>query len=154
MYLLQDREKLIAYAAGFFDGEGSISTTIKKKIRTETGKMRVISQFRIAVSQTDPRPLSILKQLWSGRIRPIKRDDKLYYKPKFTWRISGNRVVLALTEMLPYLIVKREQAELALELRKLMGHVGIKISSEIFDRRLELSNEIVKLKHKRFENAS
>lgn len=95
-----DRQTRVIYAAGFFDGEGSISIVI--------GRGNQIGSLFISVGQIDERPLHLLKNLWGGS---INLDNKRVSR----WRLNHQKARDALAEMLPYLIVKREQAEVAIE---------------------------------------
>lgn len=95
-----DRQARVIYAAGFFDGEGSITIII--------GRGSQIGSLFISVGQIDERPLLLLQELWGGS---INLDNKRVSR----WRINHQKASDALAEMLPHLIVKREQAKIAIE---------------------------------------
>lgn len=104
-----NREQQVIWAAGFVDGEGSIFLT---KFRRKDKPV----QYRLClgVGQVDVRPLLRLKELWGGTIvfsasRGKGRADS------YMWQLWGARAVTACTELLPYLMVKNAQAQLAVE---------------------------------------
>lgn len=94
-----------AWAAGFFDGEGSTMARAKKK-----GARPFI---RLAVSQTDERILvRFMSAVGEGKVRgpyihPTRKCSPLYY-----WICGHSAAERVLDGMWPYLgIAKREQAE-------------------------------------------
>jgi len=102
-----------AYYAGFFDGEGSISIVRRKP----HGHI-----LHVDVGQVDRRPLDALKTRFGGTVQRQARHSygqrDLWY-----WKVSARSALPFLEAVLPHLIVKREQAELALafQRRRLQG---------------------------------
>ncbi len=104
---LPERDK--AYLAGIIDGEGCI--TINRR-RAKPGHVPVYA-LQVCISNT-----SRALQKWLDERFP----DKTYWRishqnPKwrdcYHWTLSGNRQVMVfLREIAPYLVIKREQAEL------------------------------------------
>jgi len=93
----------LAWAAGFFDGEGHVSCPNPQK-----GRML------LSVGQTDTRPLERLQQLFGvGAIYgPFTKDRR---KPYWQWSIQNfEEVQYVIAAMWPWLTVKKEQATLAL----------------------------------------
>lgn len=97
----------IEYIAGFIDGEGSIA--IGKNFVRASGKR--IYSLRISVHQVDRRPLDHLVDRYGGSLRL-----SLSHKPNpiWEWVVTGTTAALVISEILPYLISKGEQAELGL----------------------------------------
>lgn len=97
----------LAYAAGFFDGEGCIH-------------MRPNGQIHIDMTQYDTRPLQYIQEA-TGSILRFRKNGKEYRLK------TSNRelVVKFLKLVLPYLVLKREQAQLAIEFieSKLRGRI-------------------------------
>jgi hypothetical protein len=89
-----------AWAAGFIDGEGCISVAHAYKD---------VYQVRVQVSQKFDGPLLVLKALYGGFIH--QRSDN----SQFQWQCNGSNGAKFLVQILPYLILKKGQAELALE---------------------------------------
>lgn len=96
-----------AWAAGFFDGEGSI---LIMNPSPKTG-------FRLRIScaqKIHRRPIDKLQSIWGGIIREDSRKI-------FTWKASGRQAMEFLQDILPYLnlTVKNEQAAIAIEFQSL-----------------------------------
>lgn len=103
----------VAYAAGLFDGEGCI--WIKR--RAAPGCCGDVYALTADVSQDDPRPLTWLAERWGGQARPRSvqlRANRIAHR----WYASGPTAAAFLRDVLPYLIVKHEQAVLAVEFQE------------------------------------
>ena len=106
-----------AWAAGFFDGEGCISYKRKGGL------------WRLVVQQNVREPLEVLERLFGGTLYgPYTRQRSRngvgeWSNPYYVWRLNTQEdVVLALEAMYPYLTVKREQAQTAVEaIRERLG---------------------------------
>ncbi len=94
---------LIAWSAGFIDGDGCFSIY----------KFRSSYQIKITASQRRKSPLIILKKLYGGSIWREKRN-----KSVFVWQISAIKAHVAINKMFPYLIVKRKEAKTVLAFRE------------------------------------
>jgi hypothetical protein len=94
----------IAYAAGFFDGEGHIS--IRKHTRDAS------LNFRVSASQNDPQPLYWLQTLFGGNIYRQHSRKKSY---AYVWVVSGEQAYKFLEAVLPFLMVKDAEAKEACE---------------------------------------
>lgn len=93
-----------AYAAGFFDGEGTVDLRYR---RTHGGKYERF-ELRLQIAQVDTRPLMALQAQFGGSI----------CKPKM---LSASRLCIVghdarafLTAVRPYLITKAEEADIGL----------------------------------------
>jgi hypothetical protein len=100
----------IAYAAGFFDGEGHIRIT--------QHSTRGSYMLQISAIQATPEPIEFLKELFGGTISKRFTIYKGGMKAVFTWQTSSKAAEITLLKMLPYLICKKDEAELALQFRK------------------------------------
>ena len=107
-----------AYAAGFMDGEGCIY------IGGVHGRKphRVMYAVRVGIGQDDIRPLLYIEGLWGGSINPgpVRSNGKCSSR----WTVTAAKAAVFLVDILPYLIVKREQAKLALELQATKRRAG------------------------------
>lgn len=104
----------IAWAAGFFDGEGSVFVNHKKAIGGTTGKVYIINSPCLSVSQVDRRPLDRFATAVGGRIptgpyKPRSASSNSYYKWDASGRPSVHRVLVQLWDYLSE--PKREQAQ-------------------------------------------
>lgn len=93
----------LAYLAGFFDGEGCITTGIQR----QGGRGYYL--IRATVTQNSLPVLEAYEAEFGGRIL-----DPSPGKSAFVWQITGDQMAHFLQTLLPYLRLKKEQAELAL----------------------------------------
>lgn len=124
----------LAWAAGFFDGEGCISAPVRVRVRN-----RRDYSLSLYVGQVDPRPLMRLRSYFGGEVVPRTSWGK--GRPIFMWRVSGTTAEATLRLLLPYLMVKEEQARLALELRDRIGRyvrVGPRVTEVETEARMAL----------------
>jgi hypothetical protein len=100
----------VAYAAGFFDGEGHIRIQ-KHSSRCDTFLLQV------SLTQATPYPLDWFVEKFGGttkgRVVPYKDGKRTIYN----WQSSSFVAERFLRVVLPYLRVKRDEADLALRFR-------------------------------------
>lgn len=102
-------EVSLAYLAGFFDGEGCISCTA-------TGRWTVAA---VQAEKNSLVPLQEMKRRWGGTLyrRGTPKSDK--HSAVWGWHVCGLQAAIALLDMYPYLINKKERAVDAIaDLRK------------------------------------
>ena len=98
---------LDAYCGGFFDGEGCVSIH-----RRKSGGIQIV----ISAYQTLEAPLQLFKRRFGGKIIANKKRPRR--KQSWTWYAYGKDAFYSLSRMLPWLIVKRKKAKLALAILK------------------------------------
>lgn len=116
-------KEFIAWAAGFFDGEGSIQiiTSYPKK----NGKAYPNNSLRLSLGQTDLYPLELFRENFGGAISARRPHTNPKYKKVWEWYSGGSKKSSEiLTILLPYLIVKKRQAEIGLEFYSKVGRPG------------------------------
>jgi len=96
----------LAWAAGFFDGEGCIG--IYK--RHHAPESYAIS---LSVAQVDPRPLRRFAEIVGGPVAPSRARGN--QRPYWRWALTNRRGADVLSVLYEYLVGKKEQAALALE---------------------------------------
>jgi len=98
-----------AYLAGLIDGEGCISTV-------HTNPRNGQFNAKIAIVNTDKTVLDwIVKTFAVGNVYP--RRLRLPMKQSWRWQLAaGSSVSRILNGVYPYLIIKKDQAVLAIEL--------------------------------------
>ena len=127
------------WAAGFFDGEGSINIVRQKQQATGKAYHALI----VGVSQVDPRPLLYLQEMYGGNLRIRKsRQDK--WRDAWIWTCRSQQAEDFLRSVLPYLKVKDAEARIALEFRSIKfkrgnggGNELLVEQREILKKRLE-----------------
>lgn len=146
-----------AYLAGVIDGEGTLfigNYGNKDKIRG-TGFFQTV----IAVTTTDKCLTDWLYDNFGGWKNEYtsKQRAQNCKGPVYSWKCSGDRLTHLCEVMLPYLVIKKEQAEILLKMRSTyigseyaFGKQGVQhIPREIIDVRLALMDQ---LKHMHCRN--
>ncbi len=101
-----------AYYAGIFDGEGTIGMyAIGKK----TLNQRRTYCLRVQVVSTDEWIIQSLKFAFGGNIFIEARKNNPRWATAYRWFLQKRRTIGFLETILPYLRLKRPQAELALK---------------------------------------
>ena len=133
------------YLAGLFDGEGTIGYY----------DFRNRHECTAMITNADPRVMSwLLNKVGYGNVHTVR---KAYTRRKHTvhhWRIcSRPRVQEFLETIYPYLIIKRDQAEILLNLWKIEHPKKNAITPEVKARRDEVMEQLKYLKTANFELA-
>jgi len=111
----------LAYAAGLFDGEGSVAITYSKR----TGSEQRYHRLQISVTNTDPRVLVWLRDRFGGCITNVRLGANTRQRPSARWQTSLRRAEAFLRAVRPYLVIKGEQADVAVALRAtIRPHAG------------------------------
>lgn len=97
----------LAYLAGFFDGEGCITV-----VRRERGKMTLA----VRTSQVNPAPLYRFVKAFGGKVEPIKGSLQPGRRQAYQWGRYSQNASDVLEALLPYLQVKRAEAEMGIAL--------------------------------------
>lgn len=121
-----------AYFAGFFDGEGCITMA-----KSRAG---YIKPLKITVGNTWRNPLTKMTAEYGGRESSLKIVSK--NSPVFHWvLLQSEQQQPFLLKMLPYLIIKRSQALLGLEIRRWgSNHQDPEKRTEYYNRLQQLNN--------------
>jgi len=101
----------LAYLAGFVDGEGSIAVGVNRR------KGKRVWYLRFSVHQVAPRPLQRLQARFGGSIRRNERTGN--QRSIYEWVAANQIAASAITALRPYLDVKAEEADVALEFQAL-----------------------------------
>jgi hypothetical protein len=102
----------LAYLAGIVDGEGCIGAAfLRDKRRNRSASV----MFTVRVHMTDRQPIDLLSELYGGRIINYQDNRLAPRRPGFIWQGYSGRGATLLQDILPYLRVKRGQAEAFLE---------------------------------------
>jgi len=111
--------------AAFLDGEGSISIAhAVHKDPKFPGARTHYEYVRLTIANTDPRLINWLVETFGGKVRSRIYVRNAKWKPAFWWTSSCKRATELLTHALPYFLLKRERAELAIALQATMVHSG------------------------------
>lgn len=129
--MLSELEK--AYLAGVMDSDGWFT------IKRDTYAMRVrgdagcpIFQERLGIKQVTPQAIDMLYKEFGG-YRRIEKPSTRRGKPLYAWSVVCQKAVDVVYDLLPYLRIKRPQAEtlLALHKFKMQPRQGHRISTHL-----------------------
>lgn len=128
-------ETLLAYCAGVIDSDGWI-TILRSTYEMRHAHCRGVSPVyfgHVGVNQVTPEAVDILHGLFGGRRTMMRRKG---CRPLHSWTVTYVRAAVVVQAVLPYLRIKRVQAENVLLLQELKrkgkiacvplgrGHVG------------------------------
>jgi len=108
-----------AYIAGLLDGEAYIG--IKKSTAKRNGRINPAYQERIQVRMVDEPAIKFLTESLGGNYYQEKPSAK-NGRPLYCFQASDKQAIKILKTVLPYLRVKKEVAEIVIELRKLRSN--------------------------------
>src|ERR1700739_719589 len=133
------REEQLAYAAGLLDGDGCFHASRNDYCNT--------FRYGITINLKYATPLLRLVGLFGGEVR--ERKGKIH---GFTWAClrRKNSLLHCLNGLIPYILVKRQQAELLREMTLTFVNSRTKQGQEpdlhVVERRFELAEKIKSLK--------
>jgi len=125
----------VIWAAGFFDGEGTVALSPHGH-----GRYDVYRHLQVSAAQKVTEPLYILRDTFGGNIYDVfpNHPKRILYR----WEIGTQGAVKVLRAMLPYLSVKREKALLGIEWQDTMDNSKYgrwyHLSEETRNKRLEI----------------
>lgn len=121
------------YAAGYFDGEGSITISYARQKRF----YRIVVQ----IGTTDSRIVKLFHKRWGGSINtwnPRKPNRKLVWN----YRVTGHKANNLVTDLLPHLVIKRKAALILIQFHNTVRGQG---SYNQYNR---MPSKIRQLRHK------
>lgn len=100
----------IIYLAGIFDGEGCV-TVWREKSKNDKHYINP----KIAIVMTNKKPIQMFSDIFGGNVST--QINKIpNRKVVYAYSATGKRAKLVLDKIIPYLKVKRQQAEHAVEI--------------------------------------
>jgi hypothetical protein len=118
-----------AWAAGFFEGEGTVS--IGRRWTDDTFRLQV------SASGVDTAPLRRLQTLWGGSLNTIKgRARHLTRREAWVWTLQSRMATRFLSDVGPYFVSDRQiaRAKLALSFQRSRPYPGGARSTEETER--------------------
>lgn len=112
----------LGWVAGIIDGEGSLAIGFPSSSKTW--------YCSVSVRNTRVEMVNKLKELFGGKTfkTKYKPNNEGEYKPVWSWWINPSRIKTFLETIYPYLVVKKKQAELLIEMRyRIEERVGIEM---------------------------
>uniref|UniRef100_A0A6M3MB58 Putative homing endonuclease n=1 Tax=viral metagenome TaxID=1070528 RepID=A0A6M3MB58_9ZZZZ len=136
---LEPDETVNAWLAGFIDGDGSI--TISEKHNQSKRQLSPYFELRVSITNISKAILLLVNAYFGGSVSsgwdsPDARKHRVY-----SWTIQGNMARGLLKDILPYLKLKRPQAEVGIRLQDTIlksksMHVGMKLDDSTIQIRL------------------
>lgn len=125
----------LAYAAGIIDGEGCVSIC---RTGRSNGKYSYVP--KVVVSMTDKEAIEWMASTLGGNMSSTKlRSGKTIY----SWHLYGPKLLVVMPKLMPYLRVKKMQAELTIPIQKIrsrsIGQPYRNREFELFDLSYRLS---------------
>lgn len=109
----------IIYTAGLFDGEGCVHI----RVPTISNGRRSLNQLNCILSSTNKEIAFWLKERYQGTVRcrptPTSQPNR---KVQWEWTVVSQQALEFLTLIVPYLRIKKAQAELAIEFQQAKKH--------------------------------
>ena len=105
--------------------------------------------FTVGVMNTSPALISWLSDQFGGSVyqhRP--RSQKEHWKQCWEWRMKVQDIPTLLPPVIPYLVIKKRSAELAVEFRSTFGELNPRkdgITKEILGKRNAIMAELKRL---------
>lgn len=102
----------LAYLAGLFDAEGCVTVGLLK----QKARRQPLHRLFCKISMTDRAGPEMFLARFGGEIqKPERRKGR---QPMHRWRIDANKAADFLEEIRPFMRIKHQQADLALELQR------------------------------------
>lgn len=128
------------YTAGFFDGEGCITMQYRESIP---------HLLHVNISNVYLPVLEAIKYTYGGNISVKKvKQNRLR---QYFWQATSEVACKFLREIYPYLLVKQEQAKIALRFQETVNRTRVTLTPEIIALRQVLAAELSRLKKAEFE---
>lgn len=115
---MSDRSHQVAYAAGVVDSDGYIGVHKAHGPEARAKGWQITYQPRVQVKQVTPDAIELLLDLFGGHRYGGKPTAKRG-RPLITWAVHSATAGRVCEELLPFLRIKRQQAENALEVCRL-----------------------------------
>lgn len=108
--MLDEKQLLYAYMAGFLDADGSISIVSLSQNKRYTVK--------VSITNCNQDVISLFSKEFGGKIR-AKSGKKKNWNTCYEWSMTSNKALAIINTLYPFIKIKRGQADLAIELQAL-----------------------------------
>ena len=132
-----------AYLAGFVDADGSIG--VNRWLDKRSQRYRYIT--RTSISNCDKYIMNWLVSEFGGSVSLSNRNAQKHHKTLWRWSLGGVKSRSVLRHILPYLRLKQERAELALQFIRTMRKEGggEALSSDIVSKRERIFKHMARM---------
>ncbi len=148
-----DKVSVIDFArlAAFVDGEGCIYINMPNK--TYGRQKGPQARLQLMISNTDPRLMNWLKTTFDGcvyNVRNTNSSNPLSKKQVMHWQVNEKMAFHLLERMIPFMLIKRQQAEVGLafmKLKKTRAETKQPLTEDELLQRRGMKAEISRLNH-------
>ena len=139
----KSKQAILAYAAGIVDGEGCISI-YRKPFRNGPFKGSDSSNYHltVVVTQKDGKLVDWLYGNFGGSVSLLKKwerpDEKCWMH---NWTLNYQKASEFLKDIMPFLVIKKKQAEIAIKFQGRMGY-GEKMTTHEIETRQKMHEEM------------
>lgn len=149
----------IAYAAGFFDGEGCVQLYMRPGTYRDPDAPNNSFRSNLSMSSVDPDQIEWLRERWGGSVRVFGgRRVKEGHRPLYNLQMTALVAERFARDIFPFVVTKREQLELWLQARGMTYERGSRgrpkggLPAEEVQLRQRLVDEIAALKRKEYSH--
>ena len=144
---MSDDQLFLAWAAGFFDGEGCVMVELSKEKRCLHGFR---TSLHTTVTQTSLPCLELFLHRFGGAITTSENrtPNGRRWAVQYRWIVRNEQALIFLQAILPYTVVKKEQVVVALsyplltERGKRYGSQANPIPESVMQERLEIRQKL------------
>lgn len=111
---------LLAYLAGIVDADGHVALHAGRKLSPEQRRISTRYQGEIVVTNTDRPLIDLLVETFGGHVFTRKKVEA-HHKTTYSWKATDWVAVEVAKALLPYLFVKKGQAEIIIEFYEQRG---------------------------------
>ena len=131
----------LAWVAGFFDGEGSVTISHPQPVERPGW-----FGLQVRISQITKEPLTVISAMFGGTVGVRDNSGGFGTRQIYQWSLTSTKAGEFLELLLPYLIVKKADALLALEFLAVREpRRGIRLTEGEAAQRLALRTELMAL---------
>lgn len=120
----------LAWLAGLFEGEGSISFAA-----------RGYHNLNVTVANSDLYLIEPFSRSFGGKVY----DRELYGQSGLIWRINGKKALDFLADISPFFHSKRRQKQVSIALQYPVGQSGVRVSEKDLSTRKEIQEQVMAL---------
>ena len=139
----------LAWAAGFFDGEGYV--TIGRSVSKYKDKTYHGYYLRVGINHVAPEPLEKFDEMFGGGLKRnvvSNCNDGCNRKPRTQWQLQETKAIEFLKKIYPYLCNKEKAADIAFEFTSTRGGHGKIVPDDVRAKRQELKERLMELNGK------
>jgi hypothetical protein len=118
----------LAYLAGVVDSDGSISIAVDTWRVRKYGRSPAFQEI-VAIGQCDEQAVNLAHELFGGSLRTEKPRGE-NRRPMHLWTVTNRNAIVSIAALMPYLRIKRRQAEIVVALRAIKNR-GRKANTDL-----------------------